>query len=254
MPLGGGRIIMFHRPDVSGIPTHSIDFGNTATKALSMAEADFGAISATKFSFSVWVKKTATGSASRFFAKTTAGNTAFSFNQTNLGRYTFEVHKDVGGGVSGVAGAFTVTATYDDTNWHHILLHVDTANATADSRMRIWVDGSEVLPADWSGYTPHDGSDVFDEAAMTWSYAGGDGDPSTSTAGNCLIYQGAFSNGVLLAIANVYSAGKKSLSPIIASLTSQLDTDGGTNSGADTVLVADWIIHGAAAPSTDIPA
>ena len=251
MPLGGGRLVLFRQPDSFGAPTHSIDFGSATTESLSISDTNFGVINSRKFSISYWIKKKTTSTISYHCAKTTAVATTFRVDEGTAGKYRLAIHKS-NGGTSAEFGQIESSTALDDTDWHHVLWHVDLDNGTAGDRMKLWVDGTEVTTFDTD--TNPTSEDLYADAGnMTHSIAGGDGDPSTTTAGNCIIYQWTFFNAYLADIGDVYSGGVNGMTELTGNITSQLDTEEGVDVGNDVVLATDWTIHGTPTASTDIP-
>lgn len=99
----------------------------------------YGTATNTKiFSISYWAKRTSIGQQTTF--STASGiNTLSGFGQNSTTANAFSI--------SDATPSFTVagnTAITDTTNWHHYLIGVDTTQATAANRIRLYVDAAEV--------------------------------------------------------------------------------------------------------------
>jgi len=101
--------------------------------------------STTTFTYSVWVKLGATVAASLNFGELLSGYTA----SNDSGYSAFEFNTASGAGTLRLSGWGTVwrvtTAVYRDPSaWYHVVLAVDTTQATAANRIKIYINGSEV--------------------------------------------------------------------------------------------------------------
>lgn len=98
--------------------------------------------STTKWTFSTWVKRDSVTSAYQ-------GLLDAGVDTNNRGGVYFEITTNKLGIYNYVAGSFTLdkrtTASYTSTSaWYHVVVAVDTAQATAANRTRLYVDGTEV--------------------------------------------------------------------------------------------------------------
>jgi len=144
-------------------------------------------------------------------------------------------------------GQLISTATITDANWHHILVHFDSANATAGDRMKMWIDGTEVTAFD---------TDTNPTAAAANSVAAhriGANGPGTN-AFDGLLYNAAFFSGTLPAVTVVRNAttGKPEDVSGATGLWSWLDFVG-DSLVSDGVLTADWTNVNTVTSSTTIP-
>lgn len=119
--------------------SRSLRFNRADTASLSRTPGT--ASNRTTWTWSGWVKRTAFGENGQtlFTGGTNGSNsTRLAFDTSN--RLVFENE------VSGVTTQFRVTtAVYRDPSaWMHIVLDVDTTDATAANRVRLWVNGIEV--------------------------------------------------------------------------------------------------------------
>jgi hypothetical protein len=101
--------------------------------------------STTTFTYSVWVKLGATVAAATDFGELLSGYTA----SNDSGYCAFEFNTASGAGTLRLSGWGTVwrvtTAVYRDPSaWYHVVLAVDTTQATAANRIKIYINGSEV--------------------------------------------------------------------------------------------------------------
>jgi hypothetical protein len=118
----------------------SLSFVSASTTRLTRT---FGAASDTHvFSFSTWLKRadTATTGAAILSNLSASSYWELGLAGSNFGAGTAHRLRYLVGGVVTVES----TETIADTNWHHILVAVDTTQATASNRMHMYLDGTEV--------------------------------------------------------------------------------------------------------------
>lgn len=228
---------------IGGAGGRSIDFERGSSQFLSMSDANFGAFDRAKFAISVWVKRESVSTTQGIFAQysVSAGNRAFflSFNGSN--QLTFRTNADG----TALDGFLATTATYASTSsWYHIMVHFDSANATAGDRMRLWVNGSEVTSF---------GTDTNPTAAVVDSSADMIVGAENSASGyfDGLIHQAAFFSGSLPAIGDVYDSGPIEDISGVTGLYSLLDADGSPIN--DAVLASDWTNNNGAVSSAVVP-
>lgn len=230
--------------DGTGVPDNSIDFETSSSQYLSMSSANFGAFNTAKFAISLWFKQESVGFQRGLISQwDLAGNNSFRLFFTGGNKLDFLVSSD---GTS-TGGVLLTTDTYSDTSsWHHLLVHYDSANATANSRMRLWYDGSEITTFD---ARTNPSSAVLTSSATVVvgaSEAGG-------TQGfDGLIYQLGFFSGSLPAIGSVYNAGSPLDIKDLTGLYAYLDVNNGAVT-SDGVLVSDWTNNNTATASTTVP-
>jgi hypothetical protein len=92
------------------------------------------------FTWSGWVKRSALGESNLFSADTASGNTgytAFVFNSTN--NLQLQV-REAG------ANRFVITSSVyrDVSSWYHVVIAMDTTQATAANRRKMYVNGVEI--------------------------------------------------------------------------------------------------------------
>ena len=96
------------------------------------------------FTFSAWIKKTDLGylhAENRdIFGTRVDGDNGFRFYFTTSD--TIDVFSQVAGAIG--ARLTTTQVFRDPSAWYHIILVIDTTNATAGNRMRLYVNGSEI--------------------------------------------------------------------------------------------------------------
>ena len=226
------------------LPTRSIDFEAGSTQHLSMSDANFGAYDRAKWAISVWFKLESIGTNRPIMSQFGgAGNRAFRILFNTGNKLTAFISQDGSNNDSD----FITTATYTDTTaYHHLLFHYDSANATAGNRIRLWVDGAEVVTFDLK---TNPTAAVFDSTADMQV-----GAETVSLAGyfDGLIYQFGFFSGSLPIIGQVYNAGAPIDISGLTGLYSYLSV-AGNSVVADGVLVADWTNNGTAISSVVIP-
>lgn len=143
----------------AGIPstykiTRSLRFDVGASAILSRT---YGSASGTtdarrKATFSMWVKRGSIGTYNGIFGLNYSGSGA---SQSVLYLAFLSNSKlEVGNQVSN-SNAFTLTTTQvfrDTTAWMHIVLQIDTTQATSSDRLKIWINGSQVTAFDTATY------------------------------------------------------------------------------------------------------
>ena len=85
------------------------------------------------FTWAAWVKRSALSSSSEFALFGMEDDVILAFAQDKLKANV----------VAG-ANALTTSAVFRDLAWYHLVFAIDTTNATADNRVRIYVNGSEI--------------------------------------------------------------------------------------------------------------
>lgn len=234
---------------ITALPAQSHDFERSSSQFLSITDANFGAFNLAMFAISVFVKReSASGSEVHTIMSqngTSGADVSYALRFNN-DRVSFITSVDG----STVNGEITSTATITDTNWHHILVHFDSANATAGDRMRMWIDGTEVTAFD-ADTTPS-ASARNGIAAHRIGAIGGGG--STTNHFDGLMYNLAFFSGALPAVTVVRNA----------TTGEPVDVTGATGLHAwldfaddslisDGVLVADWTNNATVTASASIP-
>jgi len=98
--------------------------------------------STTKFTHSMWVKRTELTNAQLLYMRGVAGNEAGLLRFSNESGYEHGLQIDIG--ASGTNARSVTTRKFRDTSaWYHIVLAVDTTQSTAANRRRLYVNGVE---------------------------------------------------------------------------------------------------------------
>lgn len=119
------------------VVTHSLDF--TSAGSQNMTRAWGAASDRTKWTFSAWFKKTTVSGYHIFFSSWTANSdTAYLALYHNTSDNKFYVSGWITSFVSGTA------VISDTTTWHHICIKCDTTDATANNRIKMYIDGADV--------------------------------------------------------------------------------------------------------------
>lgn len=143
MPLfGGGGAI----PGTIAQGDRSLDFDGTANAYLEIPIADLKNYSSTTLSVVLSCQFDATGSVEVIMAHHNgagAGDKSFDFFRDTNQKVTFRIWDS-----STVQGQLTTTATYTTATWYQFLFLIDTANATAGDRMKMFANGTEVTAFD----------------------------------------------------------------------------------------------------------
>ncbi len=240
---------MFILPSMKGVvkpassenvPAHSHQFVAVNSERLDMSAANFGVFDYDKTAYSVWVKRDTIGSNTIF---NTGG---WKTSKTNFRLYyTGTFLRLISNNSAGVTDGTLVThGDHTDTDWHHIMVHIDALNATPGDRMRMWFDGSEITS--FAIDTNPSGSRRVSDGTIylgCTSFAGGFFD------GN--IYQSALFSGYLPDISEVYNAGSPKDVSGVTGIYSLLDADASVT--ADAVRAADWTDVNTVTLSTDVP-
>jgi hypothetical protein len=90
------------------------------------------------FTFSVWLKKTESGAISGFFGawSTVEGRDVFRFDSNSKFRIFF--------GETVTANIISNAIYRDSSAWYHVVVAVDTTQATAANRIKLWINGESV--------------------------------------------------------------------------------------------------------------
>lgn len=232
--------------NVPGTPSKSISFAAASSQYLSMTSGNFGGYNHAKFAMSTWVKRASlsAGNSQRIMGQRNAFGSTASWDLSFSGSDTlnFESYSD---GTSQDA-ILNTNATYTSTSaYYHILVYFDSANSTADSRVRIWVNGTEVSSFSFRQNpvgAVFNGSDnvTIGNIQNAGSYIDG------------LIYQLAFFSGSLPAIGSVYNAGHQVDISAVSGLYSILDCASGVVTH-DGKLATAWTNNNTATVSSTIP-
>ena len=203
-----------------------------------MSNANFGAFDRDIFCFSAMVR-----------ASSLAGGVGLT-SQSNA----FNIKFDAGGNLRvdfGTAGAglpysLITTATYSATTWYHVYIIWDGQNATADDRMRVFVDGTEVTSFSSRSNPPqaslhNSSSDIRLGADDDLTYHDGQ------------IYQPAFFSGAIPAASSLFANGKPKNVKALSGLHSTLQTRSNIILENDAVLATNWTNNNTVIKSTEIP-
>lgn len=98
--------------------------------------------STTKFTHSMWVKRTELTNAQLLYMRGVAGNESTLLRFSNESGYEHGLQIDIGAG--GTNARSVTSRKFRDTNaWYHFVLAVDTTQSTAANRRRLYVNGVE---------------------------------------------------------------------------------------------------------------
>lgn len=141
---------------------NSLRFNSGSSDYLSRTPAGGG--NRDTFTVSFWVKRANLTSSQRIF---TAG-TSIGTNNDNLSSILFESNdKFIFFGEIGGVGSFNLTTTQlfrDVSAWYHIVVAVDTTQATSSNRIKIYSNGSQITSFSTSTYMTQN-TDTFFNAA-----------------------------------------------------------------------------------------
>ena len=103
--------------------------------------------SATKATLSLWLKRSSTGSVNGVMAQDTSGAGLIFWPRIEAGN-TISMYLDGAGTTHASSGTYTSTST-----WYHVVWAIDTTQATAANRNRIYVNGAEVSYGDSNAWS-----------------------------------------------------------------------------------------------------
>ena len=128
----------------NGVATQSLRFDNGSSAYLSRTPSS--ASNRKTFTWSGWIKPSAFGKAQPIFSAYTGA--------TNYSIFGFDLTGFIGGGDSlkfwtaisnSTVCAFTTNALFRDPSaWYHIVLALDTTQATDTNRVKIYVNGTQI--------------------------------------------------------------------------------------------------------------
>lgn len=224
----------------AGLPSLSLSMASASTKYLSISNANFGAYNHAKFAISMWFKRASTGSVQYLYSHAGVSR-SFRLFITAADKLDFSTT------VTGTStdGHLVTTATYTDTNWHHLLVYYDSANGTGGDRMRMWVDGSEISAFDTDVNPTAAVQNTSEDLAVGSNTSGG------ATTWDGLLYQVAFFSGTLPNISLLYNSGHPVNIVGATGLWSSLDVDGAVTH--DGVLSSSWTNNNTVTSSSTIP-
>ena len=137
----------------------------------------------TQQTFSVWCKRAGLGTDYRclFGAYDGTSTYAFQFQFSTDNTLQFEF------GTSSLYGLYTTQVFRDPSAWYHIVLAIDTTQATASNRVKLYVNGSQVTSFSTANYPPQNATSQFPQSsASAWSNKIG----STFSTGGGNFYEG----------------------------------------------------------------
>jgi hypothetical protein len=116
------------------------------------------------YTFSAWMKRSKLGAYLNVFGTASEGE-ALRFENTNTLTYFFN---------GSSSGSVRTTQVFRDTNaWYHIVVSVDTSQATASNRLKIYVNGSQITDFDTETYPSQDQENKINQSGQTFYLANG---------------------------------------------------------------------------------
>lgn len=225
----------------AGTYRRSLSFDGS-TQYLSMSDANFGSYNLSKLTISLWWKLSS--NATRHFIAQGTGAASDAFTVL---LQSDKIEWNVSDGASYAAGRLVTTSSFTDTtSWHHLLLWWDVANGTANDRMKMWIDGTEITSF---------GTRVNPSVAMNNSTSaitiGANAAGGQKFAG--YIYQPLVVSNVLVPISSLWDGGKPKDARSLSGLYSLLDTNIKDALEDDYVLSTNWTNNGTITKSTIVP-
>lgn len=234
----------------AGVPTRSLAFVAGSSKYLDMFYLDFGTFDRAKFAISAHVKRSSIianpGSGARHpicGARVVTVAPTYSLKFDSSDRLVFTTSSDN----ATETGKLVTTQTYTSTSaWLHIYVKYDSANATANNRMRMWVNGTEISAFDTR----------INPTTQIGAISGNVGIGTDGTGSNGYfdgnICQPAIFSTTLPAIEDVYFGGMADIT-LVQGLYSLLNTTAAGSFVNDYVLVPDWANNNGVTRSASVP-
>lgn len=225
----------------AGTYRRSLSFNGT-NQYLSISDANYTSPNFDKFSISLWYYLSS--DATRYLYAQGSGSTTDSFRVL---LQSSKLEFQVSDGASATHGTLITTANFNTTSvWYHVLLHWDRLNATANDRMRMWINGTEI-----SSFGTRNNPTNAMNNSTTAVTVGADSTGGQRWAGN--IYQPLLASNILIPIGSVYGGGKPKVVTGLSNLHSLLDTNIRDSLVDDYILAANWTNNNTVAKSTIVP-
>lgn len=130
-------------PLTKAVATNSLRFNSGSSDYLSRSTG-FSTTSTTKATFSAWLKRSYIGSNIKIF---------FGHYQSNSLRSAFVFDADVLRYYTDPSNVFVTNQVFRDSSaWYHVVLAIDTTQATAANRVRIYLNGTEITSFSSTSY------------------------------------------------------------------------------------------------------
>ncbi len=227
---------------VTGVakPTRSLSFVAASVQWLSMSDTDWGAFDRAKWTISVWIKRSSTGTLQTVFSK---------FTTVPLINIFFGLGDNISFRTRDGATSRTNTSneTLTDTgSFHNLVFWYDSANATAGLRKRAWLDGTELTWASSNDPTAQIDSGTD---AVQWGSQQNDG----TAAVDALLYEPCFFSSTNPTAASIYNGGVPVSVAAFPGLWSLLNTNATDALTLDYVRAAAWTNNNTVTKSVTIP-
>jgi hypothetical protein len=148
-------------PNISYPISQSLRFRASASAYLSKTWGSNG--SSQTFTVSTWVKRGALGSIQSIVTARQNGlnNLSFRFPANN----TLEVYAFSGGSL--VTNLITTQVFRDPSAWYHLVLAVDTTQATSSNRVKFYVNGTQITAFGTATYPSQNATTLWNQTAAT---------------------------------------------------------------------------------------
>ena len=141
------QVVTSDRASGNQVIDGSLKFDSDIKNYLSRTPSSTGDVD--KWTWAGWVKRASFGSHTDFFSAVQNGTNATIIQFDNNDKLDFE--NFVG---NSDKGRKITTQVFRDTGWYHIVVVYDSANATADDRIKLYVNGSRITSISYST-NPH---------------------------------------------------------------------------------------------------
>lgn len=236
-----------------------VNFGsNQNNRRMEVSDANFGAYDRDTFSVSFWFRPNTNLVSGTFcvmshWHSSTASDQAFNIRLTKRtigSAYTIQVQT---GTASGNANKVVSSPTLPSsgTTWNFVVVHFDLQNATANQRVRVFVDGSE---ASYAGTSTNPAQESLNNSTVNVMLGANNANSPTQYLA-ARLYEPAFYNGVLIdSVTSYYTANEPVAPPQFddTNLFMYFDGDAG-QVNTEWVNTQVWTNIGGTAVATTIP-
>ncbi len=219
---------------------------NGIDQGLKISDANFGSFTATKFAISAWVKFDVIAGANHGVIYQADGTGASNMSFGLVVSASGYIWLRINGGVAQLEASAEQMTT---SNWYHLTAWYDSANTTADDRIRLWVNGVE--PVTYSTRTNPSLNLAANNSTADVRIGNNDDNDLGTIWLDGFVDDVAFFDNVLPSASSIYNSGKPDDISAESGLHSYLNFE--TNVVADEILATDWTNLGTTATSTDAP-
>ena len=139
--------------------TNSLRFNSGSSDYLSRTPASAGNQKTMTFSF--WAKRSTLSSGTDVISQGSGSACHINFDGSN------QIEMNLRNSVDGASNVFLITSQLfrDVSAWYHIVLALDTTQATNTNRVKLYVNGTQVTAFSTTTYPSQNGNLFFNEAS-----------------------------------------------------------------------------------------